>query len=387
MSQDYIPKPSVYFENLDSIRFIAALMVLFSHALSESYVFIPYRNTYFIKTLNIISNGGLGVSIFFVLSGFLITFLLIREFEIKAHIAIGDFYMRRILRIWPLYFAVIIFAFVAYPLAKSFIGIEGESFANVMYHLVFLSNFDLIHMKTAGVDAIVSSQTINWSVSIEEQFYLFWPLIFAFIPKRYWLYFILTAIAGSFLFRILHYDNKAVLYFHTLAVLMDLSIGGLFAFLVTQNKNVHDFFSNISVRTQCLIFVAFFLVIFYYYEIFSFAYGQAIARIFISFLIALIITAQAMTVSTTWINLKNFRLGNYWGKYTYSIYLLHPILLTITDVCSRICNLPMDNFVNTFSWGVIAIIGTFLASKISYDYYELYFIRLKKSFSTVNTER
>ena len=164
-------KQHVYFENLDSIRFIAALMVLFSHALSESYVFIPIEYSVVTTFLNLVSNGGLGVSIFFVLSGFLITYLLIVERETKSKISLGNFYMRRILRIWPLYFAVIIFAFVAYPLAKSFIGIKGEGFANIMYHMVFLFFFDLIHMKQTNIDAIPTSQAINWSVSIEEQFY------------------------------------------------------------------------------------------------------------------------------------------------------------------------------------------------------------------------
>ncbi|WP_299248670.1 acyltransferase [uncultured Cytophaga sp.] len=374
-------KQHVYFENLDSIRFIAALMVLFSHALSESYVFIPIEYSVVTTFLNLVSNGGLGVSIFFVLSGFLITYLLIVERETKSKISLGNFYMRRILRIWPLYFAVIIFAFVAYPLAKSFIGIKGEGFANIMYHMVFLSNFDLIHMKQTNIDAIPTSQAINWSVSIEEQFYLFWPLIFAFLPKKMWLFSILSVIAISILFRMQNYENKDILYFHTLSVLLDLGIGGLFAFLVTQKKQAEEFFKNISTRTHCLFFVLFFGLIFYNQELFDFKYGLAIGRVFISFSIALIITAQAMTTSNTFLNLKNFKLGTYWGKYTYSIYLLHPICLTFSDVCSRVFNIPMVNFINTFIWGVLAIVLTFIVSKISYDYYESYFIRLKHKFS------
>lgn len=381
MSKDIVLKQNVYFENLDSIRFVAALMVLFSHALSESYSFIPSEYSVLTTFLYLVSSGGLGVSIFFVLSGFLITYLLITEKEIKSTISIGNFYMRRILRIWPLYFAVIIFAFLAYPLAKSFIGIKGEGFANIMYHLVFLSNFDLINMKHANIVAIPSSQAINWSVSIEEQFYLFWPLIFAFLPKKMWLFSILSTIVISILFRLQNYDNKDVLYFHTLSVLLDLGFGGLFAFFVTQKKQVAEFFKNIPTRTHCLFFILFFGSIFYNQELFGFKYGLAIGRIFISFSIALIITAQAMTTSTTFLNLKNFKLGTYWGKYTYSIYLLHPICLTLTDVCSRVFNIPMTNFINTFMWGVLAIALTFIVSKISYDYYESYFIRLKHKFS------
>jgi len=93
----------VYFKNLDSIRFIAALIVFLGHAIYPSYKFLPIENTYIEKFLLTISDGGTGVSIFFVLSGFLITYLLISEHEIKSTISLKKFYIRRFLRTWPLW--------------------------------------------------------------------------------------------------------------------------------------------------------------------------------------------------------------------------------------------------------------------------------------------
>jgi peptidoglycan/LPS O-acetylase OafA/YrhL len=76
----------IYFKNLDSIRFIAATMVYFRHGLRPSIKFLEINNTYVEKLLNLISNGELGVQIFFVLSGFLITYLLITEHEMNKKI-------------------------------------------------------------------------------------------------------------------------------------------------------------------------------------------------------------------------------------------------------------------------------------------------------------
>src|SRR5690349_20307522 len=107
-----LQRNKIYFKNLDSIRFIAAMMVFLQHGISLSYRYLPIKNTVWEKLLNTISNGGTGVSIFFVLSGFLITYLLISEHELKTKISLKNFYIRRVLRIWPLYFLVVFFSFL-----------------------------------------------------------------------------------------------------------------------------------------------------------------------------------------------------------------------------------------------------------------------------------
>ena len=66
-------KTILYFKNLDSIRFFAAFIVFVEHAVSPAYKYLPIQGTYFMKILNVFSDGGIGVSVFFVLSGFLIT--------------------------------------------------------------------------------------------------------------------------------------------------------------------------------------------------------------------------------------------------------------------------------------------------------------------------
>ena len=103
-------KIKLYFKNLNGVRFIAAFMVLICHIeLNKKFFNIPnYRET--TKFL-----GHLGVDLFFVLSGFLITFLLIKEKDLFGKINFKNFYIRRILRIWPLYFLIVIFSLFILP--------------------------------------------------------------------------------------------------------------------------------------------------------------------------------------------------------------------------------------------------------------------------------
>jgi peptidoglycan/LPS O-acetylase OafA/YrhL len=375
----------IYFRNIDSIRFLAALMVYLQHGISPCYTYLPVKGTIVEKLLNTISNGGTGVSVFFVLSGFLITYLLISEHEIEGKVSVKNFYIRRILRIWPLYFLVVIFGFFIYPVFKSVIGMNNPLGSHVGYYLTFLSNFDVIHIEKffPGHDAM--SQNITWSVAIEEQFYVCWPLLFAFLPQRFWIGAILLVIAGAMAFRIANYNDDMVLYFHTLAVLPDLAMGGLMAYLIKTNNRIKSFFEQCAGWKHLLFFIFSFALVYFSDTIFSFPYGYAISRIFIALSFALIIAAQAITTAPSKLNLGNFSFMSRWGKYTYGIYLIHPIVLTLDDVAVRLLHLPKTNFASVFSVGVVGFVFTLLLSKLSYMYFESPFLRLKDKFSAIQS--
>jgi peptidoglycan/LPS O-acetylase OafA/YrhL len=155
------------FPNLNAYRFLAALLVVFHHVEQIRY------NAHLVnlKQYSLFNNGGLAVQFFFVLSGFLITYLLFNELESTKNISLPTFYLKRILRIWPLYYVLVFLGFVVLPLAMS----KQASFINkfpylnaegLMLYLCILPNI---------ANAIWSKHFLIslWSIGVEEQFYLF----------------------------------------------------------------------------------------------------------------------------------------------------------------------------------------------------------------------
>ena len=157
----------IYFSNLDGLRFIAALMVYLQHGFTHWSKEDTISNDFLLRFMNTISSGGLGVSIFFVLSGFLITYLLLAEKKQFGKIDLKKFYIRRILRIWPLYYLVVIFGMIIYPSIKKMMGIETVFESHLVYYWVFLSNFDEIAIMHNQYVPIPQALTITWSVAID----------------------------------------------------------------------------------------------------------------------------------------------------------------------------------------------------------------------------
>lgn len=141
----------LYFHNLDGLRFIAAFLVIASHCST-------FRSGYDAKLVNAFSSlygmmGELGVKIFFVLSGFLITFLLLRERETTGGISVRNFYLRRVLRIWPLYFAAGLAGTILGPLLLSRMGLPSDSHLigpNLLFLCAFAVNLQNIFFSIAA---------------------------------------------------------------------------------------------------------------------------------------------------------------------------------------------------------------------------------------------
>ena len=153
---------SVYLPGLNGLRAIAALSVLIAHVSQEGIADFGLP-----KLVNL-PMAGYGVTLFFVISGFLITFLLIKEMRKTQTVSIGKFYLRRILRIWPIYYLFIIVSlsvFLCFGMPNQILVKE------LWFYLFFAANIPFITYQ--GIMILVH----YWSIGVEEQFYLFWPLL------------------------------------------------------------------------------------------------------------------------------------------------------------------------------------------------------------------
>lgn len=153
-----IAEESGRIKSLDGWRAIAIALVVFSH--------FPYATNFpdaWRRTWKIAFDGDLGVRIFFVLSGFLITGLLLKEYDRFGKIDLKLFYCRRVLRIFPLYFS-----YLAVLAALELLGLQAQDWSSWLGSLTFTRN-----VVGRGTGATVHF----WSLAVEEQFYLLWPCL------------------------------------------------------------------------------------------------------------------------------------------------------------------------------------------------------------------
>ena len=161
-----ISNTKVFFPNLDGFRFICFFTVFSNHAV-DCLGFVNWPSKFVYIDENFLLNGDMGISFFFVLSVFLITYLLLHEKKITGKINIKNYYIRRVLRIWPLYFLTIIISLFFIPMLSNHIP---ENFPlntstkdmNIWLYLCFLGNFNVIFN---GINNVLVG--VLWTVSIE----------------------------------------------------------------------------------------------------------------------------------------------------------------------------------------------------------------------------
>lgn len=380
-NQSILSLKKVYFENLDFLRFIACFAVFLGHSAPHGIAdLLPYY--VYDKFIHLITNGGLAVSFFFVLSGFLITFLILKEKEKTNTIYIKRFYMRRLLRIWPLYLSVVLFGFCIYPYAKSLLGISSIIPNNPLLYYTFLANFDSIKLSHLGLLTISSPEmlAVTWSVAIEEQFYLVWPLLFLFFPKRQYVHVLLATILFATTFRYLHREDSATLYFHTISVSSDLAIGGLVAHFTLFSTKFIEFFESIRTKYIAITYIFGVMILANQSYLIPVFKGYIIDfRIISAVFFAFIIAEQNLSKHSI-IKYGRFRIISKLGKYTYSFYLLHPVGIQITVILFRILKIITPNLAQEFLYTLLSLIFSLLLSFASFNYLERPFLLLKRRF-------
>jgi peptidoglycan/LPS O-acetylase OafA/YrhL len=217
------PRDGLYIPSLDGIRAISFFLVFFSHVGLGG--FVP---------------GGFGVSIFFLLSGFLITTLLRTEFARYRRISLGSFYLRRVLRILPPLYVALALAMVLWRIGK---GHPAIPFAGTLAQALQVSNYYEIYAAPA---VRIPGTSILWSLAVEEHFYLIFPLLYVSMCSRFSIYrqaiILLTLCAAALAWRcILHFYFHASFihtYSGTDARFDSILFGCVFA--VVANPVLHD---------------------------------------------------------------------------------------------------------------------------------------------------
>ena len=350
-----------YIPALDGIRAFAVIVVMMYHA-------------------RFAKGGFIGVDIFFVLSGFLITSLLVREFDSQHRVDLRKFYLRRVLRLAP---ALVLFLAIFVSLSMFFLG-ANQSRSNLIE--TFIALFYLSNWAWAFQIHPPQFLAHTWSLSIEEQFYILWPFILIgllrFTRSRRGVVVVVTVLAlSSTLLRVfLAIEGSSVIrLYNGLDTRADaLLIGSLFGIIMSSNSisdHHHYQFESFLKFIAPLSFIA--LVSFCIFandQNIQFYYWQLSTVELLTAVIILDVFVSTKSVVTQMLTFKPF----VWiGSISYGLYLWHFVIYKAMRLLG-------------FHEIGVATIGTsltFLSACGSYYFVERPFLQLKNGFASIATNR
>jgi len=355
-----------HFETFDALRFFAYLKVFLLHLPITAFPVLSFLRR----------DGGVGVLFFFVLSGFLISYIVFQEKETTGRLNLKNFFIRRILRIWPLYYAMLLFAFCT-PYILEFLQLssspDGYEPDWLLYSL-FLGNYQSMII---GDSPNVSPLGVMWSLCIEEHFYIIWGLLVYFVrlERMPWIFAggIVTAYVARIVF--VHFGLSTSDIFTNIDFFI---YGAIPAYLIVKFPGmVENKVLSVSKnwKRACLLLVI----------------GMVIALPLIpgfvkEFCMPVVFGAVFAGVVVLFIPEKSdFRIpdGNslsIMGRYTYGTYLFHGIWINFFIQIFNALHFSLDNGI----YAIIFVCTTFLCTQgsgwLSYHFFETPFLRLKKKF-------
>jgi len=345
-----------HYNELDGVRAIAVIMVLFYHFFKD--VDVNYDILVLLKKLSLF--GKTGVSLFFVLSGFLITRILLNTKQNDSYFK--SFYIKRVLRIFPLYYFFLVIYYFVVPL---FLHQSFADFSQQIWYWTFMQNFALtFDWNSVG-------PIHYWSLSVEEHFYLFWPLIIYYCSLKNVKWAIVSLCIISFLVRFILIENQIEESLFTFARFDELAVGSFLAILELQQKLVKQ-----NLRKFLAVFIVFLIPLIYislnngnYSLLESCARYLVLAMVYGSFIAITIVIEPDNFLKKI---LDNNALKSI-GKISFGLYVYHPICFNIVINDLKITNLA---FTFVLSFGL-----AYLVSILSYHLLEKKFLKLKTQFS------
>lgn len=388
MSEEASTTRHVHFHNLDVLRFFAAFMIVIVHGygailgwegLPEPLRLVPSHVVSSVENLNgtglflhrLINNLDLGVEFFFLISGFLITYLMLKEREVSGKLDIPKFYMRRLLRIWPLYFLVIAIT----PVLANW---TDSAHPNYIWNLLFGNNYLTIIQKSyePGLAHL-------WSICVEEHFYLIWPILLFFVPVKKLPILFSSLIFLAILSRWYYFETSPEWLNHTklntICRMDTLAIGGWIARVIHQKP------VQIAVQGWIRALVYLMLILLLCFDdthqtdsFFLVAFKRLVYTSFFSFLLLNYLFNPA-----AWMNFKKKNILHYLGKISFGIYMYHNILFPALFQ-KIIWRYQLQGF---WLFWFLYIAAVLVISVMSYELFEKQFLKLKDRFAIVRTER
>lgn len=349
--------------NLDALRFFLATIVIFFHLPQLSHnQGLPH-----LPIVPFFNRGAEAVYMFFVLSGFLIIRLIYRD-KMQDRFSIKKFYIRRVLRIFPLYYLIVIFGFLFYNIILPFLEIPFEIHyklqEGVLLTVFFLPNIFAKLYTPGGILEIL------WSIGIEEQFYLMIAPLLFFISKNKVLKFLV--VLTFIYFSMFHLDIFSILKeFHF--VYFYLFFGGIISIL--EENNMLEILKKSIIIPIVITIVT---ILYFFTDVFQFN-NLLSNNLFTMVLFGLFVHSLAYNnfgkiIKSSWLT--------HWGQISYGIYMYHVIVINaVVYFCLKLQQTKIfsDSIMIVMIY-ILTFVVTIAMAHLSYTYFETYFLKLKNKF-------
>ena len=348
-----------HFHTFDALRFFAFLLVFLLHLPKTGNINIDF----FLKS------GGIGVIFFFVLSGFLITYILLYEKKRQNKISLKKFFARRILRIWPLFYLMIAFAYLSpYILNALNLPFNNEGYKpDLLTSVFFGENYKMMMTNTFPDGAPLR---VMWSLCIEQHFYILCAVLLYFVSVKKIPHLIIFSIIVANISRQI-YTHIGISHIDVFSHLDYFAFGAIPAYILMHKKSFINYLEKIP-RYFKYIFLILTVAIVFIIPNIDFVSIDYLSPFILGLLFSVTIL---FTLGNNSIHINNNLWFSKLGIYTYGLYLYHTIIVLLLIQVFKYLS-----FSNWYLLGITSLIMTIGISIISYHLFEKQFLKLKRHF-------
>jgi Predicted acyltransferases len=355
-----------HFHTFDALRFFAFFKVFLLHL---PIVAFPWFN--FLKR-----GGGIGVMFFFVLSGFLITYIICDEKQQQGQLNLKNFFVRRVLRIWPLYYLMVLVAYATpYILSVLHLSASQEGYEpNIWASLLFAENYKMMWEAT---HANASPLSVMWSLCIEEHFYIVWGVLLYCISLKVLPKFLYAFMLLGLVCRVVYVQFNIPT--SDLFTNIDLfAYGALPAYWLVNKPGYIEHKVVAIPRVWKYGFVALVVMVVTLCSQMSsdaaYVFPTSVLGILFALLIILIVPQAGG------LKIKDSNMLSRLGIYTYGLYMYHTLVINLLKQLFNKGGYNMDKPGVAMVFGLGALLLSVLCSVLSYQLFEKQFLKLKKYF-------
>lgn len=366
LAKEHTNRTKRHFQTFDALRFFACFKVFLHHLPVVAFPFFTILK----------AGGGIGVQFFFVLSGFLITYIILEEKQQTGYLNLRHFFLRRVLRIWPLFYLAIGIAFIT-PMLLGIIHLNSSAAGynpDWRWSVLFLENYKMILTHSTPN---ISPLGVMWSLCVEEHFYLLWGLLLYLLPvKRVWG----VILAGILLAPVCRWIYIAQ-HWATIDLFTNIDLfayGAIPAYLlIAGGKAFENAVDNISILWRRL-FVLLLLVLMVWFSQ-PHAEEWDILTTSVSGMLFCLLIVFTLPSSTRF-KIADTHVLSHLGIYTYGFYLYHTLVINLLLRVFEKYGMGIDNVPNAALFAGVAFAGSIGISMASYHLFEKQFLKLKVFF-------